>query len=164
MPSGRRVLLVDDIKINLDIIGSFLNTAGHAVVLTESGQEAVTSAAEQRFDLILRDLRLPEMDGLEATRRIRMLPGAHGAVPILALTAHTSLDQVANCLDAGMDGHVPKPVDYETLMRAVDEVLTRAPAARIARLYSAAAEGRPGDDSAGWGGDPGSQAESDHAA
>ncbi len=125
--SGQRVLLVDDIKINLDIIGSFLDSAGHLVTQVDSGGEAVKQAAEQRFDLILMDVRMPGMDGLEAARHIRKLPGPHGQVPILALTAYTSHDQIAQCLEAGMNGHVPKPVDYETLIRAINNTLTRVP-------------------------------------
>ena len=65
------------------------------------------------------------MDGLEATRRIRALPGAARQVPILALTAYTFPDQVAQCREAGMDGHIAKPVDYKTLVDGVDEVITR---------------------------------------
>jgi signal transduction histidine kinase len=123
--SGQRVLLVDDIKINRDIVGSFLNAAGRTVTLAESGKEAVQLAAEQQFDLILMDVRMPEMDGLDAAQQIRALPGRYGQVPILALTAYTFPDQVAQCRDAGMDGHVPKPVDYETLMRAIDDAVAR---------------------------------------
>ena len=117
-PSAQRVLLVDDIKINLDIFCGFLEAAGCTVVMAESGQEAIRLAAEQQFDLILMDVRMAEMDGVEAARRIRMLPGSHGQTPILALTAYTSLDQIGRCLDAGMNGYIPKPVDYQTLIRA----------------------------------------------
>jgi signal transduction histidine kinase len=124
--TGQRVLLVDDIKINVDIIGGFLAAAGRSVTVAENGETAVRLAAERDFDLILMDVRMADMDGLEATRLIRALPGAHGAVPILALTAYTSPEQVAQCLDAGMDGHVPKPVDYETLIRMIDDVTARA--------------------------------------
>jgi CheY-like chemotaxis protein len=119
-------LLVDDIKINVDIIGGFLAAAGRSVTVAENGETAVRLAAERDFDLILMDVRMADMDGLEATRLIRALPGAHGAVPILALTAYTSPEQVAQCLDAGMDGHVPKPLDYETLIRMIDDVTARA--------------------------------------
>ena len=126
-PSQRHILLVDDIKINRDIIGAFLDAAGHAVTLAEGGQEAIRLAAEQKFDLILMDVRMPEMDGLEATRRIRTLPAPHGQVPILALTAYTFPDQVAQCRDAGMDGHLPKPIDYETLIHAIDDAIARVP-------------------------------------
>ncbi|MGD0102849.1 MAG: response regulator [Rhodopila sp.] len=145
--SGQRVLVVDDIKINLDIISSFLNAAGRVVILADSGAESVRLATEQRFDLILMDVRMPEMDGLEATRRIRLLPGAHGEVPILALTAYTSLEQIAQCLDAGMDGHVPKPVDQETLIRAIDDAISRGPSCRIGLLPEAIAGVRRGQES-----------------
>jgi signal transduction histidine kinase len=127
----QRVLLVDDIKINLDIIGSFLDAAGRSVVLATGGEEAVRLAAEQSFDLILMDVRMPGVDGLEATRRIRKLPDAHAQVPILALTAYYSIEQVAACLDSGMDGHVPKPVDYDTLIRAIDDAVVRVPSYRV---------------------------------
>jgi signal transduction histidine kinase len=135
--SGRRnVLLVDDIQINRDIIGAFLEAAGHEVTLAESGAESIRLTTERQFDLILMDVRMPVMDGLEATRRIRLLPGTHGQMPILALTAYTFPDQVSQCRNAGMDGHVPKPVDYETLISAVDEAISRV------------ASGRAGDSAA----------------
>jgi signal transduction histidine kinase len=124
--AGRPVLLVDDIKINRDIIGAFLETAGYVVTLAKDGEEAVQLAAERAFDLILMDVRMPGMDGLEATRRIRALPDSRGRVPILGQTAYTFPDQVALCREAGMDGHITKPIDYETLIRAVDNAIARA--------------------------------------
>jgi signal transduction histidine kinase/HPt (histidine-containing phosphotransfer) domain-containing protein len=127
-PSGQRVLLVDDIAMNQDVIGAFLCAAGHEVVLADGGQAAVRLANEQTFDLILMDLRMPELDGLEATRRIRALPAPRGEVPIIALTACTFPDQVEQCRQAGMDLHVTKPVDYATLMCAIAAAIaTRAP-------------------------------------
>ncbi|HEX4368479.1 MAG TPA: response regulator [Rhodopila sp.] len=126
----RHVLLVDDIKINRDIIGAFLDAAGHESVMAEGGQEAVQLASERQFDVILMDVRMPKVDGLEATRRIRALPGTLGQVPILALTAYTFPDQVAQCREAGMDGHLPKPVDYKTLINGVDNVIAKVMAGR----------------------------------
>jgi signal transduction histidine kinase len=126
----RQVLLVDDIKINRDIIGAFLDAAGHESIMAEGGQEAVDLATQRPFDVILMDIRMPKVDGLEATRRIRALPGARGQVPILALTAYTFPDQVAQCHDAGMDGHLPKPVDYQTLINGIDEVIVRVATTR----------------------------------
>jgi signal transduction histidine kinase len=126
-PTGRRVLIVDDIAMNRDVIGSFLCAAGYVVVLAEGGQEAVRLAFEQPFDLILMDVRMPGMDGLEATRRIRALPAPRGQVPILALTAFSFLDQVDQCRDAGMDGHIAKPVQYATLVSAIAGAIAHAP-------------------------------------
>ncbi len=125
--SIRNVLLVDDIQINRDIIGAFLKAAGHVVTLADSGSEAIRLATGRQFDVVLMDVRMPEMDGLEATRRIRALPGSLGQMPILALTAHTFPDQVARCAEAGMDAHIAKPVDYETLIDAVHRAVRRAP-------------------------------------
>jgi two-component system sensor histidine kinase/response regulator len=125
--SGKHILLVDDIAMNRDVIGAFLRAAGHEVILAENGQTAVRLAAERTFDLILMDIRMPEMDGLEATRRIRALAAPKGRVPVLALTACSFPDQVAQCQEAGMDGHVPKPVDYASLMYAVADAIERCP-------------------------------------
>ena len=125
--TGGHVLLVDDIAMNRDVIGAFLRAAGYQVTLADNGQDGVRLASEQDFELILMDVRMPEMDGLEATRRIRALPAPRGMVPILALTAYFFPDQIAQCQDAGMNGHVAKPVDYTTLMREVANTIARRP-------------------------------------
>ena len=125
--SGRRVLLVDDMAMNRDIIGAFLDADGHTVSLAEGGQAAVRLAAGQVFDLILMDVRMPEMDGLAATRLIRALPAPHGSVPILALTACAFREQVEQCRLAGMDGHIAKPVDFATLARVIGETMAGVP-------------------------------------
>jgi signal transduction histidine kinase/DNA-binding response OmpR family regulator len=104
-----RVLVVDDVAMNLDIAGGFLRAAGHKASYAEGGIEAVAAVAATDFDLVLMDVRMPGVDGLEATRRIRALPGARGRVPIVALTALAFADQVKECLEAGMDGHLAKP-------------------------------------------------------
>jgi CheY-like chemotaxis protein len=89
------VLVVDDVLINRDIAGSFLLARGHQVTCVESGAQAVAAAANTDFDVILMDVRMPEMDGLEATRQIRALEGERGRLPIVALTAQAFADQVA---------------------------------------------------------------------
>ena len=121
--SGKSILLVDDVAMNRDVIGSFLRHAGHEVIVVDGGQEAVRLASHQSFDLILMDLRMPEMDGLEATRCIRALPAPRGWTPILALTAHAFPEQVSECRTAGMDGHIAKPVQYATLMQAIADAI-----------------------------------------
>jgi signal transduction histidine kinase/DNA-binding response OmpR family regulator len=114
-----RVLVVDDVPMNLDIAGAFLRASGHEVSFAEGGIEAVAAVATADFDLVLMDVRMPEVDGLEATRRIRALVGTRGRVPIVALTAWAFAEQVKECLRAGMDGHLAKPFTPETLRDAV---------------------------------------------
>ncbi len=120
-PLGRplRVLVVDDVLMNRDIAGAFLRKAGYEVVCLDSGAASVAAAASTDFDVILMDVRMPDMDGLEATRRIRALEGKRGQVPVVAMTAQTFTDQLGECWDAGMDSHVAKPFDPEILTAAV---------------------------------------------
>jgi CheY-like chemotaxis protein len=119
--SGRPllVLIVDDVAMNREIAGSFLRAAGHKDVCVAGGAEAIAVAATTDFDAILMDIRMPEMDGLEATRRIRALEGGRGQVPIVAMTAQSFAQQIKDCRRAGMNGHVPKPFDPDTLVAAV---------------------------------------------
>ena len=113
------VLVVDDVLMNRDIAGAFLRKAGYEVVCLDNGAEAVAAAASTDFDVILMDVRMPDIDGLEATRRIRALEGPRGQVRVVAMTAQTFMDQLGECWDAGMDDHVAKPFDPETLVSAV---------------------------------------------
>jgi len=113
------VLVVDDVAMNLDIVGSFLRAAGHIVTCVDSGSAAIAAVSGTRFDVVLMDVRMPEMDGLEATRHIRSLERAGAHVPIIALTAECFTDQIAECSRAGMDGHLGKPFDRETLLKTV---------------------------------------------
>jgi PAS domain S-box-containing protein len=118
------ILVVDDVLMNRDIATSFLSVAGHKVVCVESGAEAVSAASNTDFDVILMDVRMPEMDGLEATRRIRALTGPRALVPIVALTAQAFTDQIAQCREAGMSSHLAKPFDPESLLAAVEKAVT----------------------------------------
>jgi CheY-like chemotaxis protein/HPt (histidine-containing phosphotransfer) domain-containing protein len=119
IPVALHVLVVDDVAMNRDIAGSFLRAAGHQATCVEGGAEAVAAVGITDFDVVLMDVRMPEMDGLEATRRIRALEGARGLVPIVALTARAFIEQVSECREAGMDSHVPKPFTPDTLLSAV---------------------------------------------
>jgi CheY-like chemotaxis protein len=110
------VLVVDDVQMNRDIAGSFLRAAGHSPTYAESGEEAVVLASTSNFDVVLMDVRMPGMGGLEATRRIRSLGGVRGQVPIVAVTAHAFAEQVEECRKAGMDGHVAKPFNPTMLL------------------------------------------------
>lgn len=118
-----RVLAVDDIDINRDIVRGILERAGHSVSLAANGSEAVKLAREQDFDLILMDIQMPGIDGLTATRLVRDLPAPRGSIPILALTAHASGSSRPECLSVGMNGFVTKPLRPAALFAEMAAVL-----------------------------------------
>jgi PAS domain S-box-containing protein len=118
-----RVLVVDDIEMNRDIAGAFASAAGHEVTCVAGGAEAVQTAEQNDFDVVLMDLRMPEVDGFEATRRIRAIGGSRGRVPVVALTAQAFTEQVDECKRAGMVGHVPKPFTQAALLQALADAM-----------------------------------------
>ncbi|RZJ01480.1 MAG: PAS domain S-box protein [Brevundimonas sp.] len=123
-PVGLRVLMADDAAPNRELVGIMLGAMGIDLTAVVNGVEAVEAARGGGFDLILMDVHMPEMDGLDATRAIRALEGPEGRVPIIALTANVQPDQIERCKTAGMDAHVGKPIRTADLMAAVGEVLT----------------------------------------
>jgi signal transduction histidine kinase/DNA-binding NarL/FixJ family response regulator/HPt (histidine-containing phosphotransfer) domain-containing protein len=131
------VLVVDDIAMNRDIASSFLHAAGHRVACAESGAEAIEVVAREDFDVVLMDVRMPEVDGLEATRRIRLLQGVRRQVPIVALTAHAFPEQIEACRRAGMNGHLTKPFTSDTLFNAVKQVAEQRQVDRSAKPAAA---------------------------
>ena len=101
-----------------------LERAGHRVVVAGNGREAVEQWQSRPFDLILMDVQMPQMDGLDATRAIRDTEAARGGrIPIVAMTANAMAGDREMCLDAGMDGYVTKPVKRETLFAEVARVM-----------------------------------------
>jgi|GEM_PF-849642 len=122
--AGRRVLLAEDEPINREVTGYLLQDAALQVDMAEDGQQAVARAGAQAYDLILMDMQMPQLDGLAATRLIRQLPGG-ATVPIVALTANAFAEDKANCLDAGMNDFIAKPVDPESLFGTVLKWLER---------------------------------------
>ncbi|HET9182472.1 MAG TPA: response regulator [Candidatus Angelobacter sp.] len=116
----RRVLLVEDNLVNRKVALAMLQRGGHSVAVAENGKEAVRLARAERFDLILMDIQMPEMDGLEATRVIRQHEAATGLhVPIIAMTAHALKSDNERFLGAGMDGYIAKPFQQEALLEAL---------------------------------------------
>ena len=149
-----RILVAEDNPINQKLVLSLLKQQRHTVTLANNGQEAVAKAAQGGFDLILMDVQMPVMSGLEATAAIRALestvPGRH--VPIMAMTAHAMASDRETCLQAGMDGYVSKPIRLEELLAAIDAVsgASARPAPRLPRKPSAATSALLSN----FGGDP----------
>ena len=115
-----RILLAEDNSINQMLIGSMLRKFGHTVEVADTGRAALAAVAARDFDLVLMDMQMPEMDGSEATRAIRALPPPRGRIPVLALTADVLPEHRARFREAGIDGLVPKPIDWEVLAAALE--------------------------------------------
>ena len=120
------VLLVEDNPVNQMVAKRTLERWGHSVVLAETGREAVLIHAEQKFDVILMDVQMPDMNGFEATAAIRAAERASNGdrTPIVAMTAHAMKGDRERCLDGGMDDYVSKPIDPAVLFDTIDRVLT----------------------------------------
>jgi len=122
---GRRldILLAEDNPINERLAVRLLEKHGHSVVTAKNGREAVERAKIHEFDVILMDVSMPEIDGLEATALIRANCTGKRRVPIVAMTAHALIGDREVCLRAGMDGYVTKPIQAVDVLRAIEEVL-----------------------------------------
>ena len=115
MPARARVLVVEDNSVNQLVALGQLQKLGHECVVAASGLEAIEALSEGGFDLVLMDCQMPQMDGYEATRRVRALPPPLGTVPIIAITAHALPGEREKCLAAGMNDYLAKPVSLEQL-------------------------------------------------
>jgi signal transduction histidine kinase len=114
-----RVLVAEDTPANQRLIFLVLSRRGHVVEFASNGREALQQASQKSFDVILMDVQMPEMDGLQATAAIRALPGS-SRVPIIALTAHAMAGDRDRCLAAGMDDYLAKPLDVMKLIEMVE--------------------------------------------
>ena len=121
---GRRILLVDDEPVNLEVARLFLESAGLVVDTAEDGLEAVDRASKTAYAVILMDVQMPKLDGLEATRQIRALP-AYRDTPILAMTANVFVEDKVLCLEAGMDDFLIKPFSPDLLFSMLIKALNR---------------------------------------
>jgi two-component system, sensor histidine kinase len=115
-----RLLLAEDNELNRQLIKAMLEQAGHQIVVVNDGAEAVRIAIRNEFDAILMDVHMPKMDGYAATRAIR---NAKLGIPIIALTANALSDEAERCHEAGMNAHVPKPVNWPTLFTTIDRLV-----------------------------------------
>ena len=120
-----KILIVEDNEDNRDMLSRRLQRRGYVVVRAADGQEAVAMAARERPDLILMDVGLPVMDGLEVTQRIRAC-AATQTIPIIALTAHAMSGDRARALQAGCDDYHAKPVELPRLLAQMEALLARA--------------------------------------
>jgi CheY-like chemotaxis protein/HPt (histidine-containing phosphotransfer) domain-containing protein len=122
-----RILLAEDNPVNQKLAVVLLQKAGFSVDVVENGLQAVGKVKECKYNAVLMDVQMPEMDGLEATRRIRREaePGAH--IPIIAMTAHALKGDLERCLKAGMDDYISKPLDPRVLLKKLDQWIATGP-------------------------------------
>jgi two-component system, sensor histidine kinase and response regulator len=118
-----RVLVAEDNAVNRQLVAALLGKRGHTAVTVANGLEAVAAVAEGEFDLVLMDVQMPELDGLEATKIIRKAEEATGVhIPIIALTAHAMKGDREICLAAGMDAYLPKPINANELFALLESM------------------------------------------
>jgi signal transduction histidine kinase/BarA-like signal transduction histidine kinase len=115
-------LVAEDYVVNQMIVTAILQRAGHRVTVVGNGQQAVAAVAKQHFDIVLMDMEMPVMDGLEATRMIRAGATLDQDIPIIAVTAHAMPREVEECYSAGMSGYLSKPLDSAVLLRKLQEL------------------------------------------
>ena len=149
LPSGHpelgvlSVLVVEDNEVNAIVVEGFLDHMGHEVTVAPTGEAAVEAIRSRPFDVVLMDISLPGIDGVEATRRIRNLDRpACGDLPIVAMSAHVFQNEIAHVLDAGMNAFVGKPVSPERLAEALAQVVLRRKRSVVVPVAHAPEDGR----------------------
>jgi CheY-like chemotaxis protein len=120
-PPSLRILLADDNPVNCRIAVLMLSKDGHRIDVVDDGARAVEALRTTDYDLVLMDVQMPGVDGLEATRRIRRLPTARAGVPVIAITANAMAGDEERCRAAGMNDYVTKPIDRARLLSKVVE-------------------------------------------
>src|SRR5262249_51951519 len=121
---GLRILVAEDNLVNARLAERMLRNCGYTVKIVGDGAQAVTAFESDHFDLILMDIQMPNMDGREATMAIRAREQASGSkIPIIAVTAHAMVGDREQCLIAGMDDYITKPVDRKELLACIERTL-----------------------------------------
>lgn len=128
-----KILLADDNPMNLDLAARLLTKRGHQVTTAENGEDAVQAYLDNTFDVILMDLEMPGISGVEAARQIRAKEKASAIdtppyTPIVAMTAHDEEAERTACLVVGMDGFITKPIDIKTIHQTIRDIIERKPA------------------------------------
>ncbi len=121
--TGKRLLVVDDNLINLQVAQEIFGDVGFEIELAMSGQEAITKVEARSFDMVLMDIQMPGMDGIETSEKIRDLGGVCNEIPILAVTAHALNEDREKSLAAGMNEHITKPIDADVIFPVMDKYL-----------------------------------------
>ena len=121
--SEHHVLLAEDNLINQKVSIKILNRAGYNVTAVGNGIEVLEAVAKDKFDLILMDIQMPEVDGYSATKEIRKLNNGYSKIPIIALTAHALMGDREKCIEAGMNDYLTKPIAADKLITKVDTLL-----------------------------------------
>jgi CheY-like chemotaxis protein len=118
-----RVLLAEDNPVNQEVAVQMLERRGHSVIVAENGRQALTAIERHKFDLVLMDVQMPEMGGLEATQLIREKEKSTGGhLPIVAMTAHAMPGDRERCIAAGMDGYLAKPIDPKSFLQTAEGI------------------------------------------
>lgn len=140
-----QILLADDVEMNRLLVQALLESSGHRLIYAEDGRQALEKFKSGQFDLVLMDVQMPEMDGLQASRMIREYENSAGLrhTPIVAMTAFAGSEDRQVCLDAGMDDYITKPIKAEKLF----SVLARHVGAEIAREHAASTVAEPACES-----------------
>ena len=129
---GLHILLADDNRVNRMLAVRLLEKRGHTVVTAANGLEALHEVGRGSFDLVLMDVQMPEMDGLEATAALRdQERSTHGHLPVIAVTAHAMQGDREHCLAAGMDGYISKPINPEDLFSTIEQTLDEVQSTRV---------------------------------
>jgi CheY-like chemotaxis protein len=117
-----KILIVEDNPMNRDMLSRRLMRSGHSVLMADDGRQGIESALNEIPDLILMDMSLPEIDGWEATRRLKS-DKVTRRIPVIALTAHAMSSDRQKCMEAGCDDYDTKPVDYQRLTAKIQAAL-----------------------------------------
>jgi two-component system, sensor histidine kinase and response regulator len=120
--TGNKILVAEDNEVNLSMLLDMLSILKHKVIVAKNGQEAIDLSLAEKPELIIMDIGMPVMDGLEATRRLREIEG-FSSIPILALTANAREEDKEKCLAAGFNEHLSKPIETKELFEAVNRYL-----------------------------------------
>lgn len=123
-----KILLADDNPVNLDLAARLLKKKGHEITTAENGKDAVDRFLESAFDVVLMDLEMPIVNGIEAARQIRAKEKASSIetpayTPIIAMTAHDEEAERTACLVVGMDGFISKPIDIKTINQTIQQIV-----------------------------------------